>query len=173
MGGMQNAAFLFDVPEAQYKAANTSPPPKDYQFSTEYRLRMVQPLYYGMFLFAEAAANQADLLPIELNAAGNIKAWSTLDKKTGTLKIIVINKEQDLLGKIRINLPGYKTGVAKRLMAPSFRSQSGITYGGLTFDASEDGKPLGKEELEKVVATDSAFEVAIGPASALLITFNK
>ncbi|HEY0898010.1 MAG TPA: glycosyl hydrolase family 79 C-terminal domain-containing protein, partial [Sphingobacteriaceae bacterium] len=171
-GWDMNAAFLFEVPEAQYQAANTVPPPAETSFSSEYRLKSVLPLYYGMLFFAEAT-NRASLIPAQLNTTANIKAWATIDQTSDELKIAVINKEQDLLGKIQLVVPGYRAGTVKRLMAPSIRSQNGITFGGLTFDGSTDGKPIGKEDLEEVNARGEQFEIALGPGSALLITFKK
>jgi hypothetical protein len=168
-----NSAFLFNVPEAQYRSANTIPPPDDHTFPSEYSIKAVMPLYYGMLLFAEAAPAQTSLLPLELKTDANFKAWATLNEKTGELKIVLINKEQNLLGKVRLSVPGYTAAKVKRLMAPSFRSQAGITYGGQTFDGSTDGKPVGKPETEIIKSTNNAFEVPVGPATAILITLKK
>jgi hypothetical protein len=164
-------AFLFDVPENQYQASNTEAPlPEGASFTNEYSLRKVLPLYYGLLFFAQASSNQGKLLPLTLNTSANMKAWATLDQKTGYVNIAIINKDLKASGKLRITVPGYRFGTVKRMLAPSFSSRKGITIAGQTFDGSKDGKPLGKEYGEMVSLTNGVFEISAGPASAFLLT---
>lgn len=167
-----SGAFQFHIPEAQYQAAAQPAPPAEGPGSA-YALKAVLPLYYGMLLFAESAPMRSVLIPAEVSTDANISAWVTRNESTGELKMLLINKEQDLPGRAGLTVPGYRTGKVKRLMAPSLRSQAGITWGGITFDASTDGKPLGKAETETITPEGSVFEVPLGPASAVLITFQK
>ncbi|MEH6388929.1 glycosyl hydrolase family 79 C-terminal domain-containing protein [Pseudomonas profundi] len=167
-------AFLFDVPEAQYQASDTeAQPPADARFPTGYALRKVLPVYYGMLFFAEVASNQAEMLPISLASDVNVKAWATRDPDTNRISLALINKDPAASGPVRVTIPGYAIGEVKRLLAPSFEAQQGITLGGQTFDGSPDGRPVGTEYRELIEAQDGTFTVAVGPASAVLLTLNR
>ena len=150
------AAFHFYVPEAQFMAAYSHysaadgvpapapvPPPPGNQFTSKYEVREIQSLYYGMLFFAQATAHQGQLLPVTLNTSANLKAWATLDPTNGDVNIAIINKDTTASGSVQLTVPGYKRGLVKRLLAPSFSAITGITIGGQTFDGSQDGKPVG------------------------------
>jgi Glycosyl hydrolase family 79 C-terminal beta domain len=70
-------------------------------------------------------------------------------------------------------VPGYKRGLVKRLLAPSFSAINGITIGGQTFDGSQDGKPVGTAYGEFTRSQNGTFEVSVGPTSAFLLTLHK
>jgi len=180
------AAFHFYVPEAQFTAAYSHysaadgipvpapvPPPPGNQFTSTYQVREIQALYYGMLFFAQATAHQGGLLPVVLNTSANLKAWATLDPTNGEVNIAIINKDKSASGSVQLTVPGYKRGLVKRLLAPSFTATSGITIGGQTFDGSQDGKPVGTEYGEFTVSENGIFEVSVGPTSAFLLTLKN
>lgn len=72
-----------------------------------------------------------------------------------------------------MTIPGYAIGEVKRLLAPSFDAQQGITLGGQTFDGSQDGRAVGVEYRELIDAQDGTFTIAVGPTSAVLLTLNR
>jgi hypothetical protein len=72
-----------------------------------------------------------------------------------------------------LTVPGYKRGLVKRLLAPSFSATTGITIGGQTFDGSQDGKPVGTEYGEFTASENGMFEVSVGPTSAFLLTLKR
>ena len=72
-----------------------------------------------------------------------------------------------------MTVPGYKRGLVKRLLAPSFSATTGITIGGQTFDGSQDGKAVGTEYGEFTVSENGIFEVSVGATSAFLLTLKK
>jgi hypothetical protein len=125
------AAFHFNVLQAQYQTSGAIPPPPGTQFSSQYSLRELQSLYYGMLFFAEATPHQAKLLPVNLQTSANLKAWATLDPTTGNVNVIIINKEQSTSGSVKLSVPGYSSGVVTHLLAPSFSFRS---------NASPDGR---------------------------------
>jgi hypothetical protein len=135
-------------------------------------VRDIQALYYGMLFFAQATAHQGRLLPVPLNTSANLKAWATLDPTNGDVSVVIINKDQSASGSVQLTVPGYRLGVVTRLLAPSFRSTSGITLGGQTFDGSQDGKPVGTCYGELTRSQNGTFEVSVGPASAFLLTLK-
>jgi hypothetical protein len=180
------AAFHFYVPEAQFTAAYSHysaadgvpapapvPPPPGNQFTSQYEVREIQSLYYGMLFFAQATAHQGQLLPVTLNTSANLKAWATLDPTNGDVNIAIINKDTTASGSIQLTVPGYKRGLLKRLLAPSFSAITGITIGGQTFDGSQDGKPVGTAYGEFTRSQNGTFEVSVGPTSAFLLTLKK
>ena len=180
------AAFHFYVPEAQFTAAYSHyssadgvpapapvPPPPGNQFTSQYEVREIQSLYYGMLFFAQATAHQGQLLPVTLNTSANLKAWATLDPTNGDVNIAIINKDITASGSVQLTVPGYKRGLVKRLLAPSFSAITGITIGGQTFDGSQDGKPVGTAYGEFTRSQNSIFEVSVGPTSAFLLTLKE
>ena len=180
------AAFHFYVPEAQFTAAYSHysaadgvaapapvPPPPGNQFTSQYEVREIQSLYYGMLFFAQATAHQGRLLPVTLNTSANLKAWATLDPTNGDVNIAIMNKDTTASGSIQLTVPGYKRGLVSRLLAPSFSAITGITIGGQTFDGSQDGKPVGTAYGEFTRSQNGTFEVSVGPTSAFLLTLKK
>ena len=180
------AAFHFYVPEAQFTAAYSHysaadgvptpapvPPPPGNHFTSQYQVREIQALYYGMLFFAEATAHQGRLLPVMLDTSANLKAWATLDPTNGDVNIAIINKDKTASGSVQLTVPGYKRGLVKRLLAPSFSSITGITIGGQTFDGSQDGKAVGTSYGEFIRSQNGTFEVSVGPTSAFLLTLHK
>jgi hypothetical protein len=180
------AAFHFYVPEAQFTAAYSHysaadgvpapapvPPPPGNQFTSQYEVREIQSLYYGMMFFAQATAHQGRLLPVTLNTSANLKAWATLDPTNGDVNIAIINKDITASGSVQLTVPGYKRGLVKRLLAPSFSATTGITIGGQTFDGSQDGKAVGTRYGEFIRSQNGTFEVSVGPTSAFLLTLKK
>ncbi|KKO06497.1 hypothetical protein LCGC14_0063050 [marine sediment metagenome] len=168
------SAFLFDVPAQQYQASQTeAPPPPGTAFPGDYELRKVLPLYYGMLFFAEATANQAELLPVAVATDANLKAWATRNPETGRITVALINKDRTASGPVHLSIPGYTSGRVKRMLAPSFRATEGISLGGQTFDQSKYGQPLGTEYAETVSSSTGQFEVALGATSALLLSLDR
>lgn len=168
------ALFRFGVPAQQYKvsAAKASPPGTD-AFTERYTLRSVSPMYYGMLFFAEATANQAELLPVASASDDNIKVWATRDRQSGRIALALINKDTQAFGRVQVEVAGYRSGEIKRLVSPSVESTRQITYGGQTFDDSQDGLPVGVEQRERVEPVDGIFEVAVGPGSAVLLQLQR
>lgn len=168
-----HGAFLFNVPARQYQSSHVEvAPPAGTSFPGDYQLKSVQPLYYGMLFFAQAIANQAELLPLGLATDANLKAWATRDAATGNITLALINKDRSASGLVSLDLPGFSRGQVTRLVAASPGSETGVTLGGMTFDDSVDGKPLGTPYREAIEASNGRFEVALGAASALLLTLE-
>lgn len=169
-----HGAFLFDVPARQYQNSRVEvAPPAGTSFPGGYQLRRVQPLYYGMLFFAQAIANQAELLPLGLASDANFKAWATRDPASGNITLALINKDRSASGVVSLDVPGFSRGQVTRLVAASPSAETGISLGGMTFDESLDGKPVGTPYRETVEASNGRFEVALGAASALLLTLDR
>lgn len=136
-----------------------------------YTVRDINPLYYGMLMFAQAAQNNAQLLPVALTTTANIKAWATIDANH-TIRLLLLNKDQAASGPISIALNGYVQATVTRLLSPSYSSVTGVTLGGQTFDGSADGTPQGAAYTETIQPNAGTYTVALPAVSAALVTIQ-
>jgi hypothetical protein len=138
-----------------------------------YSVRNINPLYYGLLLFAEAVQNKAQLLPVTFATPtqANIKSWATIDG-TQTIRLLLLNKDQNASGAVSIALSGYGSATVVRLMAPSYSSTSGVTLGGQTFDGSTDGTPQGTAYAETAQPASGVYTIAMPTVSGALITIQ-
>lgn len=113
----------------------------------------VNPLYYGMLLFAEGTAHNGKLVTVTPPGGfdPNLKIWATVDHKM-VLRVVVINKNIGTAGSaVTLHVPdSHHRGRLTYLLAPNNNpsAQTAITFEGRTFDGSEGGRIQGK--LEKV-----------------------
>jgi hypothetical protein len=145
----------------------------DNQGVRTYKVRDINPLYYGMLMFAQAVQNKAQLLPITLYKHGhNIKAWATIDSGN-TIRLLLLNKDLNASGDVTVSLTGYKTACITRLTAPFYYSITGLTLGGQTFDGSPDGTLQGTALSEYVSAAGDVYTVSLPEVSAALVTIPE
>lgn len=162
-------AFIFGIPENQYKDSKAIAPPKDYAFTTSYELQKVMPNYYGMYFFADATKGKANIQPLRLNTNENIKAWY-VETASGEKNIVIINKSDK---KTDFDLSSLtNSATVKRLSASGFSAQKDISYAGQTFDSSKDGKLLGTQRVETINDLTEKTFVEANPYEAVLITLK-
>jgi hypothetical protein len=137
-----------------------------------FTLKTATPLYYGLLFFQAATGKGARLLPVEVDTRANLKAWATVDE-AGQTRLAIINKDEAAQGNVHLQMPGYRQATILRLVAPSFTSLSGVTFGGRTLDGSADGRLVGAETIETVHATGGRFEIPMPVTSAAILTFSK
>jgi hypothetical protein len=138
-----------------------------------YAVRNINPLYYGLLLFVQTVQNNAQLLPVTLTTPtqANIKAWATIDANQ-TIRLLLLNKDQNASGPVSIALAGYGQATTTRLTAPSFSSTTGVTLAGQTFDGSADGTPQGTAYSEIAQPSSGVYTIALPAVSAALITLQ-
>lgn len=130
----------------------------------------INPLYYGMVLFANATANQARLLSVSATETGNIKIWATKDNQ-GTIRVVALNKDLNISGNARIQLSGTSgSGTLVRLTAPSVSAKTGLTLAGQTFDGTKTGKPVGTYTSTSLSSTNGTYVFSLPKASAAMLT---
>jgi len=135
----------------------------------------VNPLYYGMLLFAQATANNSQLLPVSSQTSGNanVKVWATMDNQN-VVRVVAINKDLNASGNAEIKLSSPRsTGSLVRLTASSASATTGVTLGGQTFDGTIDGSPIGKSTSTNIEPKNGIYTFSLPPASAALLTINK
>jgi hypothetical protein len=137
----------------------------------------VQPEYYGLIMFAQAAPPGSRLLRTSGVAAAHIQAWATR-ATDGTMRVVLIN--QSARARVVAVRPWSKQltpasaprpAELERLIAPSIRSRGGITLGGQTFGAATGtGLLAGHKEVDSLAPWRGAYAVALRAHSAVLLT---
>lgn len=131
----------------------------------------VDPMYYGMLMFARAAPTGSRLLVTRAAASQALRLWA-VRAPNGTVRVTMINDSpiRTLVVAIR---PARTSGAATvdRLTAPSLQSRTGVTIAGQTFDA-----PTTTGELTRGYKTTTLqpiqhrYVVELPPASAALLS---
>jgi Glycosyl hydrolase family 79 C-terminal beta domain len=131
---------------------------------------VVNPEYYGLLMFAQAAPKGSRLLRISRSPHSAIRAWAT-EGADHKVRIVLIND-----GDVRrsVTVAGFAprdpvTGEALR--APSITSRSGVSLGGQSFaPATTTGLLAGRRSATAVRVTNGTLSVNVPATSALLIT---
>ncbi len=133
----------------------------------------VLPLYYGMWMFAQAVAGHAGLVPVRYRTKMNLKIWATRDSR-GTLRVVVINKDLRRTASIQLAVPpalaGRPAARVERLTAPSAGARTHITLGGRTFGKTVNGLPTGRPLFTRIIGHKHTFTIIVPPASALMLS---
>jgi uncharacterized repeat protein (TIGR03803 family) len=171
----------FFTPNSEGSAHYYSPFDFTYTNTNEYSVNHINPLYYGMRMFAQAAQNGASLLSITLTeptaTGANISAWATIDTNNdNTIRVLLLNKDVTASGDVTVTLTnpaGYGAATITRLTAPFYYSITGLTLGGQTFDGSGDGELLGTLLSESVPTENGTYTVSLPEVSAALVTIPR
>lgn len=105
----------------------------------------IRPLFYGMLLFARAIQDHARLVPVAYHTDLNIKIWAAR-AADGTLRVVIINKQNVKTALVRVNFPAGATVRTYRLTAPEVTAVQGLKLDGMTLgtEGSLIGTPSGK-----------------------------
>ena len=116
---------------------------------------LVQPIYYGLRLFAIATANNATMVKTTVTSSNpHIHAYSTVSN-VHTFSLVVLHKDLNATANATISLAFPLSGTAplavlSRLLAPSATAEYNITFAGQTYDGTLDGEPTGRRVDEQV-----------------------
>jgi hypothetical protein len=131
----------------------------------------VQPEYYGMLMFAQAAPPGSSLLPISGVPDGPLKVWATL-APDGTERIVLINEDPSNAQSVVLQAPG-SSATAEQLTAPSEAAMSGVTLGGQSFGTATDtGSLPGPAQTSTVYSLLGNYSLTVPPGSATLLTLG-
>ena len=131
----------------------------------------VQPEYYAMIMFAQAAPPGARILHLDADLAPGEQAWATRDA-SGTVRLVLINKSGGAAAT-SVSVPGV-AGPASvtALRAPSLAATQDVTLGGASFGhTTATGELAGSTQSPGLVPTDGHYAVTVPAASAELLTF--
>lgn len=133
----------------------------------------VEPEYYGLLLFTQAAPASSRLLPTIHPAESGLRTWATLGPRN-TERVVLIN-ESSRRGLTLAVRPARARGPAtlERLIAPGLTATTGVTlagqsYGRMTATATLSGKRL----TSSAEPIRGRYVVQLPPASAALLTLR-
>jgi hypothetical protein len=150
-------------------------PRADYRLFGFKRLRSgweasVDPEYYGLLMFAQAAPPGAELLNTSSpNQA--VRVWATR-ARDGTTRVVLINDDLAKAQVLSLRIAHESIPASlERLLAPSATASEGVTLGGQTFGSvTKTGQLRGKSEISTVAPKHGAYVVSMPPSSAALLT---
>jgi hypothetical protein len=133
---------------------------------------VVQPEYYGLLMFAQAAPAGSRLASVSETDGGRVKAWATR-ARNGTMRVLAINDgARARMVAVQLAAAGGGPGTLERLVAPRLSSRGGVTLGGQSFGpATSTGLLAGTASAPEVVPAGGlyVFRVAAGSAALLKI----
>ena len=132
----------------------------------------VEPEYYGLLMFAEAAPAGSQLLRVS-GASGDIRAWATAGRD-GRTRILLVNDDSANQHDVAIRVPGATTtATVDRLLASSVRATGGVTLAGQSFgQQTATGLLAGARHEESLTATSGQYVIRLPAASAALLTLQ-
>jgi hypothetical protein len=131
---------------------------------------IVNPEYYGMLMFAQAAPPHSRLLRIGGARRAGVEAWAT--RAHGVVRVVLINDGQHER-LISLHVDGVAgNGTVEQLIAPSLSSRFGVTLGGYGFGRRTTTGILPAPELDSAVAVRGSYPVSVPGESAQLLTFD-
>lgn len=130
----------------------------------------VNPIYYGMLMFAQSFPAGARLLSVSA-PQGPLKVWATQDT-TGRIRVVLINKDPSNASDIALQVPAATGNLSETwLSAPSLTATGGVTLGGEGFAApTTTGTLPANPSLPQVAPQDGVYDVQVPPSSAVMLT---
>lgn len=139
-------------------------------------LAQVEPMYYGLLMFARAAPPGARLLRTHAppGAGDALRIWATRGTG-GTVRIVLINDSPSRAVTLAIRPPGGGTGATlQRLLAPRLGATHGVTIAGQGFgSATATGVLTGNPGVSTLAPIQGRYVVRMPAASAGLLTINR
>ena len=132
----------------------------------------VQPEYYGLLMFAQAAPPGSRILRLSGPATAAFRAWATR-APDGRIRVVLIDDNATRSATIAVRTTGHPaaggTATLERLQAPSLSAHHGVTIGAAGFGQST---PTGQlhPHTTTIRPTQNDYVVAVHPASAVLLT---
>jgi hypothetical protein len=141
----------------------------------------VEPMYYGLRLFAEAAPAGSRLLRVRTTGAKNVRGWAAQtpaahgDSHPGPETVTLINDNPTHAETLNVRVPDTRGGTLVRMRAPSVRATGGVTLAGTSYGSSTStGRPTGATIADTISpGAKATYEVSLPPASAALLTLRR
>jgi Glycosyl hydrolase family 79 C-terminal beta domain len=130
----------------------------------------VEPVYYGLMMFAQAAPPGSHLLQVT-GAGGGVVPWATR-APDGVDRVLLVNDNTRDGRVLDIRVPR-ATGpaIVERLQAPSLLAHDHVTLGGQGFGSSTTtGLLSGRSDASSLKPRRGAYVVQVPAASAVLLT---
>jgi len=131
----------------------------------------VEPDYYGLAMFAQAAPPGARLLRVSPFRARQLKVWATR-ASDGTIRAVAINEGTSArLVVLRAPAGTLGSGTLERLEAPGIGATGRVTLAGQTFGAAT-GLPVGRRRIASVARRDGRYVFRVPASSAAMLTLS-
>ena len=133
----------------------------------------VDPVYYGMLMFARAAPTGSRLLSVRAASSRALRIWA-VRAPDGTVRVTAINDSPTRTLVLALR-PPRTSGAAhlERLTAPALRSTTGVTIAGQTFGyATTTGELKRGYKLTALQPIQHRYVVELPPASAALLSVS-
>ncbi len=133
----------------------------------------VEPEYYGMLMFSEAAPAGSRLLALSGSPGGQIRTWATR-APDGRTRVVLINDYARRSRFVAVRVAAMsRTAALSRLSAPSIATTRHVTIGGQSFGPSTTtGLLRGQPRQIAVVPVAGTYAVRLPPATAAMLTFT-
>ncbi len=133
----------------------------------------VEPEYYGLLMFAQAAPVGARLLGLS-DPSPAVRAWATRAPDR-LIRVVLINDDVAAAQLARVKVAGaHGPATLERLQAPSATARAGVTLGGQSFgDRTDSGLLSGLSTDQTVPPTAGGYEVRLPAASAAILTLER
>ena len=134
----------------------------------------VEPLYYGLLLFAQAAPAGSRLLRVSSSGNAAVRVWATRGTD-GLDRVVVINAAPGTTQTVRMSVPGEtQPGTLERMTAPRLSATSGVSIAGESFGRSTTtGQLAGTPRVTKAPRVDGDYVITLHGASAALLTLGQ
>jgi len=132
----------------------------------------VEPEYYGLLMFSQAAPPGARLLSAS-GGSDAVRVWATRDTRK-SIRVVLINDDTSRSHLVAVRVAGARGGATiERLQAPSAHATDGVTLGGQSFGpATDTGLLSGPQHASAVAAAAGRYVVRLPAAGAALLTLR-
>jgi hypothetical protein len=135
----------------------------------------VQPVYYGLTVFAQAAPAGAQLLSGSgPTSAPGLSAWTTR-ARNGVQRTVLVNESPSATRRVSLRMPPGTHGTAQvtRLMASSVYARTGVRWGGQGYGTATTTGRLGAPETQTLTPRAGAYTLSLPHGSEALVTFPR
>ena len=140
-------------------------------FSFHHRRVAVAPLYYALWIFAQAMQKEGHLISVFQHGVADdlVNIWAAQDDHR-TVRVVLINKHVRRAVAVHLRLLASRNGKLQVFSAPGISSENHLRFGGVTFDDTTDGRPVGYPTSKLLTSHNHIFTIILQPASAALLT---
>jgi hypothetical protein len=133
----------------------------------------VQPVYYGLQLFAQAAPAGARLLAASgPTARTGLSVWGTR-AADGVERVVLINESPTRSRTVSLDMAAGARTTARviRLQAASVDARTGVTWGGRSYGSATTTGRLAAPRTQTLTARSGRYTLSVRHGSAVLVTF--
>ncbi|HTT28035.1 MAG TPA: glycosyl hydrolase family 79 C-terminal domain-containing protein [Solirubrobacteraceae bacterium] len=133
----------------------------------------VQPEYYGLLMFVQAAPPGSRLLTTKGASAGPLRSWA-VEAPDHSIRVVLINDGLKHTRWVLVRPPApSRRATLERLEAPSAHARKGVTLSGQSFSRqTTTGRLAGSRDVTLLQPQDGDYTVRVPPASAVTLTIR-